>query len=367
MNVSVPPRTASVLCAMLGPGPSAQGGVASVVKVYADAGLMSSGPVLFLETFSPAGSWTKLLIALSAFSAYLLLLLRGQAQVLHVHVSSRGSFWRKAVFIWLARLARRRVVFHLHGGGFRQFVEELSPLPAWLARATLRCSSRFLCLSTPVGIWLQEIAPGIPVQWWPNPVPADLFEIEPDPLQADIHVLYLGALLPAKGVDDLLRAFAILHQQRPQARLVLGGAGPEGQALQRLAADLGLSSAAHFVGWVGPEAKRDCLAKSRMLVLPSHLEAQPMVLLEAMAAGVPVLSTAVGGVPDLVTDGVHGLLVPSRAPAALGDAMLRLWDDATLRNRLAEQARRRVAERHRAARVCEALLTMYSNLAAERA
>ena len=91
-----------------------------------------------------------------------------------------------------------------------------------------------------------------------------------------------------------------------------------------------------------------------------------MVLLEAMAAGVPVVSTAVGGVPDLISDGDHGLLVPPKDPAALCLSMLRLWDDSDLRGRLAQHARLRVAEQHRADRVCEALMNLYSSLAAGR-
>lgn len=360
------PGKLGVVCVMVGPGPQAQGGVASVVKVYADAGLLGAGRVVLLESYSNAGKWKKLKSAASALNAFLAVLLHGQGQVLHVHVSSRASFWRKAVFIWVASAARRRIVFHLHGGGFRAFVEGLNPLARRLALATLRSSDVLLCLSTPVSEWLRSVAPGIPVRWWPNPVPTELFDAELDHHPDPQNVLFLGALLPAKGVDDLLQGFAALWQLRPQARLVLAGSGPEEPVLRRRVDELGLSSCVSFAGWLGPQAKLQALAGARMLVLPSHLEAQPMVLLEAMAAGVPVVSTAVGGVPDLISDGDHGLLVPPKDPAALCLSMLRLWDDSDLRGRLAQHARLRVAEQHRADRVCEALMNLYSSLAAGR-
>lgn len=348
-------------CVMVGPDVKAQGGVASVIKVYADHGLFDGEAVVALASFVAGSSLRKLRVAACAWMRYACLLLRGRGAVLHVHVSSRASFWRKSLFIWTAKLARRRVVFHLHGGGFQEFIERLGAPARALALAAIRRSDRLLCLSSPVAAWLREMAPDVPVQWWPNPVPDALFVdtvVAREPL-----LLYLGALLPDKGVADLLDAFARMAREQGEARLVIGGAGPELAALKERVLQLGLGERVFFAGWLGSEAKADYLRRARAFVLPSRLEAQPMVLLEAMAARLPVISTAVDGVPDLLEDGVEGLLVPPGQPVRLAEAMGRLWDDETLRERLSVAARARVEARHRAGHVCAALAVLYEELA----
>jgi glycosyltransferase involved in cell wall biosynthesis len=331
--------------------------------VYAESGFFDDGEVELLVSHAEGPLSAKLIALGRSLLRLLALLLHGQAKVVHLHVSSRGSFWRKAVFIWLAKLWRRRVIFHLHGGGFRDFIEGLSPLPRALALATIRCSDRILCLSSPVQEWLQALVPGVPVEWWPNPVPVHLFALESDTQDREPVLLFLGALVPAKGLRDLLQAFTMLHSLHPEALLVIGGVGPERAALQQEAVALGLQNAVKFEGWIDTPEKTAWLRRARILVLPSHLESQPMVLLEAMAAGAAVVSTDVGGVPDLVQTDEHGLLVPVRQPEKLAQALVHAWVDAGARQRWASQARQRVMERHGADQVGRSLRRMYTELA----
>jgi len=353
-------------CVMVGPGAGAQGGVATVVQVLAAAGLAAQGRVQLLTSHSAGGSSDKLRAAVTSLTAYLLLLARGKAAVLHVHVSSNASFWRKALFIWSAALFRRKVVFHLHGGGFRAFFESRNPLVRRLVAATMRRSDRVLCLSTPVAAWLKSLLPGVRVDWWPNPVPEDLLHCDVEGAVQRPVVLFLGALLPAKGVDDLLSAFQSLHELHGDAQLVIAGVGPAEADLKLKVIELGLESAVRFTGWIGPDERARWLGCARTLVLPSHLESQPMVLLEAMAAGLPVISTNVGGVPDIVLAGESGLLVEPRRPDQLADALSRVWADPDLRANLAVKARQRVRERHSASVVSAALLDLYDELASNR-
>ena len=350
------------LCVMVGPSGAAQGGVASVMQVLSDAALFSNGQVRLLTSFSAGSKLDKLRVAVTALGAYLRLLARGQAPVLHVHVSSNASFWRKAVFIWAAVLARRKVVFHLHGGGFRAFVESRGFLARFVVLATIRRSAQLLYLATPVGDWLRSVAPGVPAQWWPNPVPDALFGTNSDQLAKPPVALFLGALLPAKGVADLLVAFAQLQAANPDARLVVAGSGPERAALEAQANRLGLGGQVQFLGWIDAQARVHWLGCARVLVLPSHLEAQPMVLLEAMAAGVPLVSTNVGGIPDIVSDGEDGILVAPQRPDQLAQALCALWPDGRRRSCLAAKARVRTHQRHGAGAVCAALLALYGEL-----
>jgi glycosyltransferase involved in cell wall biosynthesis len=154
-------------------------------------------------------------------------------------------------------------------------------------------------------------------------------------------VLFLGHLYREKGVYDLLEAFATVRRTHPDLRLVFAGEGREAKPLRSHAERLGLGEVVQLPGWVDPDEKANLLAEAACLVLPSHTEGLPLALLEAMHAGVPIIATPVGGVPDVVEDGVGALLVPPHDARALSDALMRVLDDAELANRLSEGARRR--------------------------
>jgi glycosyltransferase involved in cell wall biosynthesis len=146
-------------------------------------------------------------------------------------------------------------------------------------------------------------------------------------------------LIDYKGHADLVDALALLDAP-PSICLV--GEGPERERLTRRIAACGLGHVVHLAGAV-PDA-RALLADYQFAILPSHMEGLPNAVLEAMAAGLPVIATAVGGVPELVADRVTGILVPPRAPAALAVAIRELAGDPALRRRMGAAARR-AAER----------------------
>jgi glycosyltransferase involved in cell wall biosynthesis len=158
---------------------------------------------------------------------------------------------------------------------------------------------------------------------------------------AQQFVLFLGHLYRDKGVYELLEAFAILRSARAELRLVMAGEGSEADELRTRARSLGLDGAVEFPGWVGPDSKAELLAGAACLVLPSYREGFPLALLEAMVVGVPVVACAVGGVPDVVLDTEHALLVPPHDVAALASALERVLDDRKLAARLSNAAQRR--------------------------
>lgn len=132
-------------------------------------------------------------------------------------------------------------------------------------------------------------------------------------------VLFVGALVYLKGVQRLLEAMAEVRRQQPQARLVIIGQGDYQDELELQAESLGLTEEVEFVAPMSQTALRDYMRRCRLLVLPSLSEGLGRVLIEAMACGRPVIGTRVGGIPDLIQDGVNGYLVPPDAVAPLAD------------------------------------------------
>ena len=155
---------------------------------------------------------------------------------------------------------------------------------------------------------------------------------------------YVGRLSREKGVDVLVSALAGLRAREPAPVLLLVGAGPERRDLEYLAARLGVLDRVVFFGEA--DDVRQCYGDMDLLVLPSRYEGLPNVLLEAHAAALPVVATRVGGVPEIVSDGVTGLLVPSDDPKALAAAIDRLLDDGELRASLGAAGSEFVAENH---------------------
>jgi glycosyltransferase involved in cell wall biosynthesis len=157
----------------------------------------------------------------------------------------------------------------------------------------------------------------------------------------------VGRLSREKGVDVALRAHARVVMTQPGARMIIAGVGPEEAKLAALASTLGVAGS---VEWLGYEADiKSVFSRLMLLVLPSRSEGLPNVVLESMAYGVPVVATAVGGVPEAVIDGDTGVLVAPEDDVSIAAAVVNLLQDADRRRRLAEHARQAVAQRFSAA------------------
>lgn len=157
-------------------------------------------------------------------------------------------------------------------------------------------------------------------------------------------VLMVAGMRPEKGHDQLLEAVARAKDAGRTLRVLLAGDGEGREALEALALSLGIRGDVEFLG-----VRRDVarlLHASDVVVLPSVVEALPLALLEAMAAGTPVVASAVGSVPEVVEDGVTGLLVPPSDPSSLADRIGYILDDGPRAARIRENARERVAGRY---------------------
>jgi len=164
-------------------------------------------------------------------------------------------------------------------------------------------------------------------------------------------VVGVGRLVEKKGFGHLLRAVALLHERGVRLGCVIIGDGPERRKLEALARAVGIGGIVQFTGAMSNDRVRDHLKRATILVAPSvyasdgERDGIPTVLLEAMSCGVPVISTPVSGIPELISNEENGLLVPAHDAAALARAIERLLHDALLRQRLAERARKTVESR----------------------
>ena len=209
----------------------------------------------------------------------------------------------------------------------------------------------------------------------PNGVPVETATCcSPESTQAlrqewgiDADVLVVGTVArlgPEKGHAYLLEAVAEVLKQVLQTRLLLVGDGPMRSQLEDRAKALGVADSIVFAGL--RHDVQTILSLFDLFVLPSLWEGLPMAVLEAMAAGLPVVATAVGGTPEVVVDGVTGLLVPPRDPHALAEAILRLLRDPDLRKRMGGAGRERVAAHFSVEQMVQRTEKLYEHLLAEK-
>jgi glycosyltransferase involved in cell wall biosynthesis len=200
--------------------------------------------------------------------------------------------------------------------------------------------------------------------------PADKLAVIPNGIELPPFAPAGGELIgtfsllePVKGIDVFLRAAAQLAPRHPDWRFVTFGSGSDAERLAVLARELGIEDRVERPGFV---PGREALLHMRVYVLSSYLENAPMALLEAMATGVPVVATAVAGVPEIVDDSVVQLVPPGN-PSAIASAIERLCADKTLRDEQVRAARRRVEERFTAERNARAIGELYERLLSQAA
>ncbi|OPX94110.1 MAG: Glycogen synthase [Syntrophorhabdus sp. PtaB.Bin027] len=158
------------------------------------------------------------------------------------------------------------------------------------------------------------------------------FEKEP----GEKNILFVGSMYPVKGVQYLIMAMKTVHDRMPMIRLILVGDGEESERLAALSIKLGIQEYVQFVGKVPHEKVLTFMQNADVFVLPSLSEGLPNVLLEAMACGLPIVATNVGGIPDIITNGVNGFLVGVKDTEDIANKILILLQDDLARKKISD-------------------------------
>jgi glycosyltransferase involved in cell wall biosynthesis len=355
-------RSAAPQVVMIGPSPTQRGGIASVVAAYAQAGLFERWDVRLLVTTTSGGLPRKAWVATVALLDYATQLLRRRVRLAHVHMSSYGSFWRKLPFCLLTRCFGQPLVIHLHGGAFSAFYDHCGPFRRACIRWCLRSADTLIALSPGWQQRLQALVGRGDVYVVHNPVFIPAARKRTDTVHAEMpRLLFLGKVCVAKGVRELLQALVRVREEFDAVQLTLAGDGDLVLAQQWID-ELRLTDCVQLTGWVEGQVKDQLWREAAVLVLPSHAEGVPMCILEAHGLGVPVVATRVGGIPDVIEHGVHGLLVPPRDPAALAEALATLLRDPALRAKIAHNAQAATLSRYALTTVVQQVEGIYGKL-----
>lgn len=346
---------------MLGAAPGSRGSIAPIVETFRARALFKRWPIDYVATHGDGSLLREAGTALRAVRRLGGLIGRHRRVVVHAHVTARAGFWREGAFLALAAATRCPLIIQLHGGGFERFHDDASTPARALIRALLERAACVIVPCDSLRLWVHGVARNARVACMPIPiVPQNRAADRPGAAGRANMVLFLGRLEERKGVFELLEALAAMRAAVPDVRLVCAGEGdraPVASYAQRL----GIADAVKLTGWVGPSGKRALFENAAALVLPSFEEGLPVSLLEAMAAGVPVIAAAVGGIPEVVVDGVSGFLVAPGDKAAIARLMKKLLLEPALGDRIGAAARESVSLRFAPERALSRLEEIYAD------
>jgi glycosyltransferase involved in cell wall biosynthesis len=338
------------------------GGVGTLMLYLMDewARRADAFPVRVVDTRGAGGAVGAARQFLTALALVLRLGIGGRIGLVHAHMTVRGSVVRKSILCALAGLLGIPTILHMHGADFVPFFRTLGPGWKFALRAVLRRASTVVVLGAAWRDFLVNEVGAQPgrVAVVLNGVPRPGTGSAGKAADAPAHLLFLGRLGERKGVPELVEALAspALHSRGWVATIAGDG---EVERFREIVAQSGLGNRIALPGWVDRATASGLLAAADILVLPSHHEAMPIAVLEAMAAGVTVVTIPVGAVPEILQDGVSTLLVPPGAPAALAQALARLLDDPAERRRLAAAGHRVFEERLDIGIVADRILDLY--------
>ncbi len=347
-----PKETAPLRVLMIGPVPGRYAGVSRVAGLIVSAAPAANIQVTYLSTTAKGKpALHKLALLISALGRAIYLVLFKRPDLIHLHLSKGASLIRKRVFQRMAQMLRVPVVLHLHGFLAAQSENSLPDFyvqaPPWLRPMTLKLlqtADGILALSTLYAESIGNLTKQKQISVLENPVRCADFAGPADRLAAAPKILFMGDFSARKGSRDLLATLPQVRQKFHQVQYIFGGQDQAGQ-FARLVAEKGLSDFVYLPGFVDGHAKIRLFQQATIFVLPSHQEGVPMALLEAMAAGLPIITTPVGGIPDVIAD-ENGLFVQPGDVAGLANQLIFLLEDSDLQNKMSIKNREKALQKY---------------------
>ncbi len=341
------------------------GGVGTFVRGLDSCAMLSSR--FQLEKFDSArrlrqgaGMAGRVLNTLELVPRLALRLLRGGVDLVHIHSSAGGSFYQKGLLALLCRALGTETVLHVHGGSFPEFYERSRH--KWAIRLLLRNAGAVVTVARGLSDFIGEHC-DCAAAVVPNFASPEFFCAGADP-RTGSEILFAGTLSRSKGIPVLLDALAELRRRGYGNPLVLAGltgGDISGDEFLAMVADGKLEPVVLFED-AGAQRIRSLLEKAAVFTLPSLTEGMPIALLEAMAAGVPVVASMVGGVAEAVADGEEGYVVTPGDSSQLAGRLAELLANPELRRAMGERGRATATARFHPERTGEKLAALYRSL-----
>lgn len=340
------------------PSPKVKGGISTVIRAYLASTLTKYYNLYFVASHVDGPKWIKLVKALTGLVEALYYLVYINIDIVHVHVGDTLSFKRKFYYIKLASFFSCKLIYHHHGAAFMGQYEILSEKWKNRVKTIFERVDLLICLSNSWRDNIRQIAPNANIAVIPNAV--RLPRLNPKKPNSIVQLTFLGLIGQRKGVFDLLKVFNRLIHDGYNLRLSIGGNG-DVEGLVNRVKELDLLGSVRYCGWLSDQERDLLLRMTDIFVLPSYAEGMPMSILEAMAYSVPVVSTLVGGIPELVLDGETGFLIRPGDLGALYQKIKLLIQNKDLRKEFGRKGRLLIKSKHNIHVVSQKINTIYNS------
>lgn len=250
--------------------------------------------------------------------------------VIHIHTTAWASAFRKALYVRLAKLLGKKVILHVHNAQYVDYYLSLSPRKQRFLKKSLLKADLVLALSDVLRDACKESIGITHCEALNNCIDTDLYgRIHEERQDYPQQLLFLARVLPHKGVYDLVEVLRRLKEDGCPVKCVIAGDG-ETEKVGKLVEEYGLQELVTLPGWVDGDKKLELLRGCTIMILPSYREGLPMAILESMAAGKAIISTAIAAIPEVVEEGVNGCLFTPGDKEAMYQIIRRLYEDPEL-------------------------------------
>lgn len=332
-----------------------RGGITSVVKAYENSALWNTFHCKWIETHRDGEAFTKLSYLAKGFFSFLVNV--PYYDIVHIHTSEPPSALRKVLFMAVSKLLGKKVIVHFHSFSVDTTIKSKYQ---WVYRYLFSKADCVLVLSK---YWHDEICTTFgfgedKVKVLYNPCTT---EVSDKVYPKKKEILYAGTVNARKGYADMIKAFAKIAPEHRDWSIVFAGNGEieEGKAL---ASQLGIEKQTVFLGWVRGEDKDKAFKEASIFCLPSYAEGFPMGVLDAWAYGLPVITTPVGGIPDIAKDGKNCLLFNPGDVDKLAMQMNKMMSSEELRKLVASESNELAKGIFSVEKVTERLGNIYQDL-----
>lgn len=327
-----------------------KGGVAQVLKNYSNIYEIFN----FIPTTKASSKVSNFITLGKALFNFLTnLLFNKNIEIIHIHGASYNSFYRKRIFINIAKFFHKKVIYHIHGAEFKNFTE----LNKEQVIKTLNKCDAIIALSESWKSYFNSLGYNN-LTIIPNIINYPNLEYKKN--SSKINLLFLGILGERKGIFDILEVFKINHETyKNKLHLYVGGNG-ESEKVKSYIRDNNLNDIITFCGWVSGTKKIELLNNCNLYILPSYNEGLPISILEAMSYSMPIISTNVGGIPEIVNE-ENGILIQPGDKKALQKAIKYFFDNPREIKVKGETSKSKVIK-HFPDNVARELSSIYSNL-----
>lgn len=352
---------------MTGPSLDSKGGISSFAKNYLSSEFPQGFKLIYHPTTKDGNKISKLFFFIKSLVLFFIRLVTDRRiKIVHICSASRGSFYRKAIVLSVSRSFRKSTIFHIHGAGFDVFYNTSHPLRRFCIRWVLDFSDEIIVLSKRWHSVVSKMTRNTNIKIIPNPIDvSDFRHIRQRRDFSGLNIFTAGRLERRKGTYDILDIAPAVLREMPGVRFYLAGDG-DVEKIRGLCRKKGIEESMILLGWLDRAGLVSELERASVFLLPSYHEGLPIAILEAMASGLPVISTKVGGIPEMIEDGVNGFLVTPGKKEELSKRLVELLGNTKLKETMARNNIEKIDSMFRLDRVVSRFFAEYRDLLQHR-